>query len=67
MNSGQCPELYHLHHVQVPALTDKVTDDMCKPSQLATLAQNQLCSCLTALWCVIMKGLPGVQNDLCEY
>lgn len=40
MNSGQCPELYHLHHVQVPALTDRVTEDMCKPSQLATLAQK---------------------------
>lgn len=40
MNSDQCPELYHLHHVQVSTLTDRVAEDMCKPSQLVTLAHE---------------------------
>lgn len=40
MNSGQCPEPYHLHHIQVSTLTDKVAEDMCKPSLLVTLAQK---------------------------
>lgn len=44
MSSGQCPEISHLHHVQVSTRTGWAAEDTCEPSQLSPWYRNQLCT-----------------------